>query len=549
MLFLAAIFNAGASSHGEFNEGYDAAQSGNYKRAVALWTTLAEQGDASAQYALGWLFESGQGVAQNYAQAAHWYSKAAKQGDVAAQYVLATMYNKGNGVPLDNLQAVQWFTKAANQGDAIAQFKLGGHFQKGLGVEQDYQQSLVWFTKAAEQGHLTSQIKLGKIYQSGRGIKLDYKKAIEWYEKAANQNNALGLYHLAFMYEHGSGVDQDLHQAKSLYLQSANSQYAPSAYKLAEFYEQGKGMDIDFKSAGKWYKRSAKKGNSGAQFKLGNLYKEGKGVRKNIRTAIGWYIQASNQDHALAHYQLGVIYEEGVIEKQKSQSINANYKKALKHFKQSLQLGYLRANAHLAYLYEKGLGTEIDIAQALALYQQATQPWALERYQLLTNQLACVDTATTQLFSVNIACTTREILREKIKEQKITAIDENINHWSDTYFTGAIIPGSSQLQITYSREDLFVSAQYTFVGRNKPALISQVKNKLVEKHGPPTTQSGEEKEGPASFEWVLEDGIHLSVSRAWPDTTTFVLYTSPEKQRIQEAQQLQSSDKTFIPPE
>lgn len=548
ILFLTTLYNTEVLANADFDEAYEAAQAGDYKRAIALWKPLAEEGDTAAQYTLGWMFESGQGIEQNYQQAAIWYAKAATQGYVAAQFVLATMYSKGTGVALDNVQAVNWFIKAANQGDAIAQFRLGIHFQKGLGVKQNDKESLAWYTKAALQGHITSQINLGKIYQSGRGIKQDYKKAIKWYEKAATQNNALGQYYLAHMYEYGRGVVQDLAQAKSLYLQSANNQYAPSAYKIAEFYELGKDTDIDFKSAAKWYNESAKKGNSGAQFKLGNLYKEGKGVKKDIRIAINWYLLATNQNHALAHYQLGIIYEEGMDNQGNTKYIKVNYKRALLHYKKASQLGYSNAHARLAYLYEKGLGVNIDLVKATELYQLAPQPWATERYQVLSKQLKCYDTATTKLFSVSIACTTREIFREKIKQQKITAIDEDNNHWSDTYFTGAVIPGSSELQVTYTREDYFVSAQYTFVGRNNPQLISHIKNKLIKKYGPATTKNDSKEEQPISFEWQLEDGIHLKIHRGWPNTTTFVLYSLPEKVLLLERQQTQSSDKVFIPP-
>jgi len=544
---LVATIIAEASTQAEFNEAYDAAQAGDYKRAIALWTPLAEKGEASAQYTLGWMFESGQGVKKNYQQAEFWYTKAAKQGDVAAQYVLATLHAKGSGLPLNNLEAVHWFTEAANQGDAAAQYKLGEHFRNGLGVKQNYKESLIYFTKAAEQGHIASQIIIGKIYQSGIGDKQNYKKAIRWYKKAAEQNNGLGLYHLAYMYEYGNGVPQNFTKAKALYLQSLNSQHAPSAYKLAEFYEHGKGVSVDFKEAYKWYNVSARKGNSDAQFKLGNLYKEGKGVERNIRTAIEWYIQASNLDHAPSHYQLGVIYEAGTLEKENNQSTNINYKKVLKHFQQASDLGYPEAHARLAYLYENSLGAEVDLIKAVSLYKKSPQPWAIERYQLLSKHLECFKTATTKLFSIDIACTTRQKLRDKIVEQGITAIDENNDNWSDTYFTAAVIPGSSELQITYTRENFFVSAQYTFVGRNNPELIEQVKNKLVSKYGLPMKQSGQIEHGPASFSWILSDNIKLTVSRAWPDTTTYILYLAPEKKLLQEAQQAQSNDKKFIP--
>ncbi|WP_413699661.1 hypothetical protein ACLKMH_19930 [Psychromonas sp. KJ10-10] len=147
----------------------------------------------------------------------------------------------------------------------------------------------------------------------------------------------------------------------------------------------------------------------------------------------------------------------------------------------------------------------------------------------MNERLQCFDTATTKLFNINIACTTREILRDKIKDHNIKVIDENLQNWSDTYFTAAVITGTSQLEVTYTREDYFVSAQYTFVGRSNPDLINQVKNKMVEKYGDAQKQTGDVAKGPASFEWTLQDGINLTVHRDWPDTTTFVVYSSPEK--------------------
>jgi len=550
MLFLALIISSGAFSQSKFDQGYEAARAGNYQRAVALWQPLAEKGDASAQYTLGWMFESGQGVKQSYQQAILWYRKAANQGDVAAQYVLGTMYKKGTGVTQDSQQALAWFLKAAHQGDAIAQFEVGVHFQQGLGVEQDSQQGLSWFLKAAEQGHITSQINIGKIYQSGKTIETDYQEAIKWYQKAAQQSSALGQYHLAYMYENGLGVKQDLKQAKIFYQLSSNNHYLLAANKVAEFYELGKGGELSLKQALTWYKKAASKGNRDAQFKVANLlYRAGEGAEKDIRSAIRWYTQAANQGHVLAHYQLAMLYKEGLKNDEEKQIIEVNYQNALFHFQEASTLGYPAAHAQLAYLYEEGLGTKVDLIKAQAFYQQSSEPWAIKRYQLLTQQLHCNDNASTELFSVYINCTTREILRKKIKQQKITAIDENDKHWSDTYFTGAVIHGTSELQVTYTRNNFFVSAEYTFIGRNHPELISQVKDQFVERYGQPVQQTGLEEGKAISFKWIMDDNIHLVVRRSWPDTTTFVYYFSPEKKMLFDEQQALSPDKILIPQE
>ncbi|KAF8920469.1 hypothetical protein BGZ58_004354, partial [Dissophora ornata] len=55
-----------------------------------------------------------------------WYLKAANQGNASAQYNLGFMYEHGKGVPQDYSKAMEWYLKAANQGHASAQPNLGG---------------------------------------------------------------------------------------------------------------------------------------------------------------------------------------------------------------------------------------------------------------------------------------------------------------------------------------------------------------------------------------------------------------------------------------
>jgi TPR repeat protein len=76
----------------------------------------ADQGKASAQYNMGFLYSQGQGVGQDYAQAAKWYRMAAEQGDVDSQNRLAALYLAGDGVRQDYAEAARWYRKAAEQG-------------------------------------------------------------------------------------------------------------------------------------------------------------------------------------------------------------------------------------------------------------------------------------------------------------------------------------------------------------------------------------------------------------------------------------------------
>ena len=56
------------------------------------------QGNATAQFYLGFLYSSGQGVAHDCKESAKWYLSAADQGLVDAQFYVGTMYDGGDTV-------------------------------------------------------------------------------------------------------------------------------------------------------------------------------------------------------------------------------------------------------------------------------------------------------------------------------------------------------------------------------------------------------------------------------------------------------------------
>ena len=118
----------------------------------------AEQGDAEAQYFLGWMYYKGQGVPQNYEEAAKWTRKAAEQGRAWAQYNL--------GVPQDYVEAAKWYRKAAEQGDAEAQHNLGVMYYNGEGVPQDFIESYAWVLLAKADGDKESLRELRELISS-----------------------------------------------------------------------------------------------------------------------------------------------------------------------------------------------------------------------------------------------------------------------------------------------------------------------------------------------------------------------------------------------
>jgi TPR repeat protein len=57
-------------------------------KSVAWHQKKAEQGNAKAQFALGWKYEHGIGIPKDVGKAVEWYRLAAEQGDTSAQNAL-----------------------------------------------------------------------------------------------------------------------------------------------------------------------------------------------------------------------------------------------------------------------------------------------------------------------------------------------------------------------------------------------------------------------------------------------------------------------------
>ena len=121
--------------------------------------TKANTGDRSAQYELGELYRTGNGVATNATEAQKWYRKAADKGDARAQYNLGVMYYNGQGVTKDEVEAVKWYRKAADQGHAPAQHNLGVMYANGHGVVKDEVEAYKWLLLAGAVG--TKQAREG----------------------------------------------------------------------------------------------------------------------------------------------------------------------------------------------------------------------------------------------------------------------------------------------------------------------------------------------------------------------------------------------------
>ena len=270
--------------------------------------TLAEQGDAEAQFELGRAYFKGEDVRKDVGEAVRWFRKAAEQGHAPAQFGLGVLYADGEGVPKDAGEAVRWYRGAAEQGYALAQYNLGLLYANGEG--QDSGEAVRWFREAAEQGYAPAQHNIGLLYH-GDGVHKDVGEAVRWYREAAEQGYAPAQFVLGVLYAEGEGVPKDVGEAVQWYREAAERGYAPAQNILGLALYHGDGVPKDVGEAARWFREAAEQGYASAQYSLGLLYTDGDGVPKDAAEAARWYRKAAEQGDAAAQLNLGVLYHSG----------------------------------------------------------------------------------------------------------------------------------------------------------------------------------------------------------------------------------------------
>ncbi len=117
------------------------------------------------------------------------YRQAVEQGDASAQYAIGMRYAEGLGVQRDDITAVAWFRKAAEQGHADAQDRLRIMYAEGRGVPPDAAEAVAWFNQAVEveRCHADAQFILGRMYAAG-APKKDTEAGV-WFRQARAPNS------------------------------------------------------------------------------------------------------------------------------------------------------------------------------------------------------------------------------------------------------------------------------------------------------------------------------------------------------------------------
>ncbi len=118
----------------------------------------AAAGYPNAQVNLGFMFETGDGVAQDYGKAVELYRRAAEQGYAPGGAYLARMYGSARGVPTDYDRATELFRKSIALNDTVALNEFAWFLATcGDDSRRDGEQAIVFARQACDLSHWMSR--------------------------------------------------------------------------------------------------------------------------------------------------------------------------------------------------------------------------------------------------------------------------------------------------------------------------------------------------------------------------------------------------------
>ncbi len=194
---------ANATAEDAFRDGTRLYYAGDRKAALEQLKRAAERGHPIAQWKLGKIYETGDGVPVNDAKAFEFYREVIdNHGDdargtpqaafVASAFVaLGSYYLKGietSAIRPNVDRARELYTYAASIfGDTEAQYRLGRLYLESESSERDPRQAARWLTVAAKKGHPGAQAMLGQLLFTGdEGLPRRPAQGLMWLTIARN---------------------------------------------------------------------------------------------------------------------------------------------------------------------------------------------------------------------------------------------------------------------------------------------------------------------------------------------------------------------------
>lgn len=379
----------------------------NYQAVLSQLYGQAILGDSDAQFELGQLYQYGIAVAKSPEQALSYYQLAAMQQDVRAEYNLGILYLEGKTNPIDYQEGISWLADAAFKGNRYAQYVLAYIYEKGLSdssgkviVQPDVQQAMAMYYLASANNYAPAEYRLAdylaKQGKTGLSVVAQQNRTQlikRLYQEAATQGIAEASLPLAFY----NAMDADptkQAQAYAVAKYEAEAGNKNAAILMGLMTERGITVEPKESEALSWYQKAPM--NPVTAFILGTYYSQGNGLRKDLEKGAALLQQAADAGFSYANLNLAVLKAgDGAnflpdLDKARqlgnsiagllladyylAQANNPNnMQQAREIYQYFAEKGDRDAQLKLAYLYDKGLGGQVDRELAGKWYNLAAE--------------------------------------------------------------------------------------------------------------------------------------------------------------------------------
>lgn len=291
-----------------------------------VFTRLAQQGDAVAQFNLAMVHMRGEGVARDPVVALRWFEESASQGNIHAQRQLSKMYFHGIMVPRSLTTATYWTRKAADQGDPDSELLLPQLYAQTTQNHspEDFGSAVEWMFRAAEQQNLTAQYTLAGWFYAGveKRLSRDPARAFELWRDAAERGHVESRCWAGEMLILGDDIVQDMSTGLE-WLRMANEGNSKNVEVQAhvkrvkeDLLRRGlEARDQEMcKRARLWLDAASELGSVEAMVAIGDIYYENEETdEKNFMIAADYYRRAGSLGNAYALRRLGTMYLKGEV--------------------------------------------------------------------------------------------------------------------------------------------------------------------------------------------------------------------------------------------
>lgn len=374
-------------------------------------------GDAQSQFQIGQMFQYGIGVAQSDSSAIIFYQNAAQQQHLGAEYNLGILYLQHAKDKNDYQLALNDLTDAAFKGNKKSQYVLARILSQGITgpdgtvyiqPNQEQATSMLYLAAANNYGPAEYELADSLARQNDSALSVNVRKhkiamIRQLYQGAADRGVSQALLPLAFY----NAMDQDKQRQAQAFLiakDEAATGNEHAALLMGLLYDRGIGVKADPGQAITWYQQSGQ--NAVSDFILGTYASEGKGVAQDKTKGMEQLQRSVDDQFSYADFNIAVLQKEAgqdflpnLIRSYKLGNSHAGIvladyylaensdpermQEAKQIYTGLAEKGDQYAQLKLAYMLEKGLGSEPDLAGAQRWYTaSAEQGNPLAQYQL-----------------------------------------------------------------------------------------------------------------------------------------------------------------------